>query len=200
MQGKFIVFEGPDGSGQSTQARFLKDYLERKGYSVLLTKEPTTESEAGKKIAEVLKGKAIADPAELQELFVEDRNAHLENTILPALAKGKIVISDRYFFSTIAFGSLECDKEWLIQINKEFPLPDVAFILEVSPEVCVKRINKRGKGVQFFEKAEKLRRVLEAYKELPSRFPNVHMVNGEQSIRGVFRIICERTDRLLSQQ
>lgn len=199
MKGIFIVFEGPDGSGQSTQAGLLRDYLEGKGYRVLLTKEPTKESEAGKRIAEVLKGKATADPTELQKLFIEDRSAHLENTILPALAKGNIVISDRYFFSTIAFGSLECDKERLIQINKEFPLPDVAFILEVSPEVCMKRINKRGKGVQLFEKAEKLRKVLETYKELPSRFPNMHVVNGEEPIEDVFRIIRERIDRLLSQ-
>jgi len=96
-KGKFIVFEGLDGSGQSTQAGLLKDFLLEKGYEVILTKEPTIESEAGRKIRKVLDKKLNLSPKELQELFAQDRKEHLENIIIPALKQGKMVISDRYF-------------------------------------------------------------------------------------------------------
>ena len=88
--GKFIVIEGLDGSGQSTQAELLKNFLLKEGHKVVLTKEPTQDSEAGKKIKEVL-GEAIKLESQLlQELFVEDRKEHLQNLIIPALKEGKM--------------------------------------------------------------------------------------------------------------
>lgn len=97
-KGKFIVFEGLDGSGQSTQSGLLRDFLIKKGYKVLLTKEPTLNSKFGKKIKRVLNKKERVSAKKLQELFTQDRKEHLEKTIIPALKKGEIVISDRYFF------------------------------------------------------------------------------------------------------
>lgn len=196
MAGKFIVFEGPDGSGQTTQANLLKKHLEEKGDSVVLTKEPTLDSDAGQRIHEVLEGAVQMQPEALQEFFVEDRREHLENVILPALREGKTVISDRYFFSTFAYGSLDCDMEWLIKINSEFPVPDITFILDVRPEVCIERIQKRGEGTKFFEKLEKLRKVVAAYKTFPERFAHVHLVNGEQPVEKVFEDIKEKLEAL----
>jgi dTMP kinase len=103
--GKFIVFEGLDGSGQSTQANLLKSFLTEKGLAVVLTKEPTKVSSVSQKIREVLDEKRKITPKELQELFVQDRREHLADLVIPALKENKIVISDRYFFSTFAFGS-----------------------------------------------------------------------------------------------
>lgn len=186
-RGKFIVIEGLDGSGQSTQAELLRDFLIKEGYEVILTKEPTRDSEAGKKIKEILDGKIKIEPQKLQELFVQDRNEHLEKLVIPALKEEKMVISDRYFFSTFAYGVADgLDLDWLIKINNDFLLPDLIFILKVSPEVCIQRIEKRGEGIKLFEKKEKLEKVWKTYEILPSRFKNVYMINGEKTVKEVF--------------
>lgn len=189
MKGKFIVFEGLDGSGQTTQAKLLAEYLLRLGKRVVLTKEPTLDSEAGRRIRKILDNKEKVSPKELQELFVEDRRAHVKNLIIPALNEGKIVISDRYFFSTIAYGALDLDTEWLIDLNKDFPFPDIVFLLKVRPEICLERIKSRGQGFKLFEELEKLKKIWETYKILPQRFNNVYMIDGEQTIPKVHKDI-----------
>ncbi|MDO8574557.1 MAG: dTMP kinase [bacterium] len=195
--GKFIVFEGPDGAGQSTQTELLKKYLENRGYQVVLTKEPTKASEASQKISDILNHRGTATPEEFQQLFVDDRREHLEKLILPSFSEGKIVISDRYFFSSLAFGSLNCDLEWLISINREFPVPDATFILDVSPEVCIQRIIARGRPVQFFENLEKLGKVMENYKKIIPIFPNIYLINGERSIEIIHQEIVELVSKIL---
>ncbi len=194
--GKFIVFEGLDGSGQSTQTGLLKDFLIRQGYSVILTKEPTLNSAAGKKIREVLDKKIKLKPEELQKLFAQDRKEHFKKEIIPALKKGKIVISDRYFFSSFAFGSIQgLDLNWLIELNKQFLTPDLIFILKVRPEICIKRIKKRGKPETFFETKEKLQKVWQNYKKFPDYFKemDIRIINGEKTIEKIFKIIKKIT-------
>ena len=189
-KGKFIIFEGLDGSGQSTQAGLLRDFLIKKGYKVVLTKEPTFSSKAGKKIRQVLDKKEKISAKELQELFAKDRKEHLEKLIIPALKEGKIVISDRYFFSSFAYGKASgLDLEWLIKINNEFLLPDITFLLKVSPQICLERIKKRNRERTLFEEKEKLEKVWKIYEILPTRFKNVYMVDGEKSIKEVFEEI-----------
>ena len=185
--GKFVVFEGLDGSGQTTQAGLLKEYLEQQRFKVLITKEPTLNSLAGKKIQRILGEKDNVSPAELQKLFVEDRKEHLENEILPALKRGEIVICDRYFFSTFAFGVASgLDLEWLIELNKEFLLPDLTFILKAKPEICLQRIAKRGIAKTLFEKKEKMEKVWQVYEILLQRFENLFLIDAEQPIEQVF--------------
>ncbi len=196
--GKFIVFEGLDGSGQSTQSGLLKDFLIENGYNVVLTKEPTLDSEAGRKIRKVLDKELEISSKGLQELFAQDRREHLEKIIIPALKRGSIVISDRYFFSTFAFGaSAGVDLEWLIKINNQFLYPNITFLLKVSPEICVDRIIKRGTKTTLFEKVEKLKNVWQTYKILPERFDNIYVIDGEKSIKGVFEQVEEVISRRL---
>jgi len=189
--GKFIVFEGLDGSGQSTQAGLLRDYLARKDYQVVLTKEPTKNSEAGQKIRQILDKRITGvRPRQLQKLFAEDRKEHLEKVIIPALKEGKIVISDRYFFSSLAYGtSSGVDLDWLIKINNQFLLPDLTIILRVAPEICLQRIEKRGNKKTLFEEKEKLTKVWQIYQLLPKRFENVYIIDGERSIEEIFKEI-----------
>lgn len=190
--GKFIVFEGLDGSGQSTQAELLKNFLIEKGIDAILTKEPTKDSEAGKKIAKILAEKIKSEPTKLQELFAEDRKEHLEKLIIPNLKEGKFIISDRYAFSSFAFGASDgLDLDWLIKINEEFLLPDLTFLIKVSPEICVGRIEKRGEPKKLFEKKEKLEKVWQAYTILPSKFPNILLIDGEKTIEEVFSQVKE---------
>lgn len=193
--GKFIVFEGLDGSGQSTQADLLRDFLIKKGFDVILTKEPTKDSRASREIRKTLDEKIKIEPSKLQELFTEDRKEHLEKLIIPALKSNKMVISDRYFFSTFAFGvSDELDLEWLIKINDKFLVPDLAIILKVSPENCVERIKERGNATTLFEKKEKLKKVWETYQTLPNRIKNTYIIDGEKSIKEVFKLVKQLVD------
>ena len=185
--GKFIVFEGLDGSGQTTQSRLLKDYLLQRGYKVVLTKEPTKTSKVSSKIQKFLAQKEKTLSKKLQELFAKDRKEHLKKVIIPALKKGKIVISDRYFFSSFAYGKASgVAFKYLFQINKNFLMPDLTFILKVPPKICLKRIIKREKEITLFEKKEKLDKVWETYKIMPERFENVYIINGEKPKEEVF--------------
>lgn len=186
-QGKFIVFEGLDGSGHSTQAELLKNFLIKKGYKVVLTKEPTLISAAGKKIYFILNKKEKTTAQKLQDLFVKDRKEHLKKVIIPALKKGKIVISDRYFFSTIAYGSAEgLSFENLVKKNNNFLMPDLTFILKVRPKICINRIEKRKTKKTIFEKEEKLKKVWQYYKIFPKKFENIKIIEGEKPINEVF--------------
>jgi dTMP kinase len=185
--GKFIVFEGLDGSGQSTQANLLKDFLIKQGFLVVLTKEPTLDSVAGKEIRKILDKKTQVRPVQLQKLFAQDRKEHLEKIIIPALKKGEIVISDRYFFSSFAYGSASgVSLQGLFKLNKDFLVPDLTFLLKVSPKICLERIKKRGDKRTLFEEKRKLTKVWQVYKLLPKKFKNVNIINGEKSIKEVF--------------
>jgi dTMP kinase len=184
--GKFIVFEGLDGSGQSTQAALLRDYLTDNGLAVVLTKEPTKESQASREIRETLDKKIKITPQALQELFVQDRREHLDNLVIPALKEGKVVISDRYFFSTFAYGVANgLDLEWLMKINDDFLIPDMTFISKTSPETCVRRIEKRGISKTLFEELKKLTNVWQTYEILPQRIANTYLIDGEKTINEV---------------
>lgn len=151
--GKFIVFEGLDGSGQSTQANLLRDFFIKNGFQVFLTKEPTLSSKAGKKIRKILDEKEKISPKKLQELFAQDRKEHLKKSIIPALKRGKIAISDRYFFSSFAYGRADgLNLDWLMKKNNRFLLPDLTFILKVRPLICVRRIEKEERGKHSLRK------------------------------------------------
>jgi len=195
--GKFIVFEGPDGSGQTTQAALLEKYVSGLGKKVVLTKEPTLDSKAGLEIKDILNHEKETTPVELQKLFAEDRKEHLEKVIIPALKEGSVVISDRYFFSTFAFGSLGADLEWLISINDNFLLPDATLVLVVKPETSIERIARRGIKTTLFEKLESLRKVVENYKNLGNRFENMIFIDGERTIDEIHKEISEKIAGIL---
>lgn len=197
--GKFIVFEGLDGSGQTTQVRLLKDFLESKGYNVITTKEPTSDSEAGRKIRQILDEKEKINPDDLQKLFAKDRQKHLDHLIIPLLKEGKIVISDRYFFSSFAYGVSEgLSLDWLIELNNDFFIPDLTFILKVRAEVSISRIEKRGEPKTLFEKQEKLAKVWENYQIMPERFKKCFLIDGEKSIEEVFEEIKKQCNNILT--
>src|SRR3989338_9485445 len=192
----FIVMEGLDGSGDSTQAVLLEKYFEDRKRKVLLTKEPYIESKSGKKIRKVLEKKIKMGLKDLQDLFMENRKEHLKKLIIPSLKKGIIVICDRYYFSTFAFGAASgVDLEYLIDKNKKFLHPDTTFILDVDPRIAIRRIEKRGKAKELFEKAEKLTKVRNFYKTFSKRFKNVYTINGEKSINEVFKQIKRRLEK-----
>lgn len=159
--GKFIVFEGIDGSGKTTQARLLIGKLGLLGHSIIFTHEPYKNVD--------LKYMEDLEPEERQKLFIEDRREHLEEIILTALELGKVVICDRYFLSSLAYGiSEDISMENLIAMHEEilgdkFILPDQIFVLDVPEEEAMTRLIAKKLPLGHFEKSEKLKKIREAY-------------------------------------
>lgn len=199
-RGLFIVFEGPDGSGQSTQANLLANWFEKKGQMVFVTKEPTN-SIVGGIIRTVLKKEWKIHPKTLALLFVTDRSHHVHTEIKPLTKKGVIVISDRYILSTLAFESDDVDIEWLKQINSPFPKPDLTFILNVPGRICFKRIGESRFGFQFFENVEGLEFVRRKYLELKDVFPNTHVIKGyERTPKEIHEEIIEIVEKFCKEK
>jgi len=195
--GKFIVFDSLDGSGQSTQAKLLAEALKKVGKKTHITKEPTSYLIGG-----LIKSQLTHDWRSsqvcLQLLFCADRAYHLEKEIVPLLKRGINVISDRYFFSTLAYGNLEIkDLDWLIKINEKFLLPDITFFLKVSPKVCLQRIKKDRFEVTLFEKEKILKKVWQNYEKLVKKFPNIFVIDGERSIEKIAKEIKKITFKKL---
>jgi dTMP kinase len=196
--GKFIVVEGLDGSGKNAQIDLLINFLKENGKEVIVTKEPTTESEAGRKVKQALRKEITIEPLELQGLYVQDRKEHLENKVIPALKEGKFVVSSRYAFSTFAYGHSDgLNVDLLVKMNDNFLLPDLTLIIDVSPESCMERIEGRGEPKELFEKLEKLTKVNEIYKKIPEMFENVAIINGERPIPQVFEDVKKAVNKLL---
>ena len=196
MKGKFVVFEGLDGSGLSTQAMMLKEYLLKKGRKTILTKEQT-DNFLGGMIKSSLKGHIKTSPLTLQLMFIADRSHHLDSEVEPALKEGKIVISDRYLFSTLAFGSLDVDPEFLKFANSKFRKPDLTFIIDCKPETCVGRISRERFHIEMFEEKRKLEKVRENYMSLKDYFPNVYIIDGNRNKQEVFEDIKKIVDKLI---
>lgn len=188
--GKFVVVEGLDGAGKSAQVDLLANYLKQCGKEVIATKEPTIDSEAGKKIKQAIGGRIVIEPLELQKLFIQDRRQHLENQIIPALKEDKFVVSSRYVLSTLVYGKADdLDIDLLLKRNDNFISPDLTIIVDAAPELCIDRIEKSRPERELFEKQGKLAKVREFYKNVADRFENVFIVNGELPVSEVFENI-----------
>lgn len=151
----FIVIEGIDGSGQDTQAELLKAWVKKKGHQVVwLTREPT-DSEVGQQIRAILRGeKASPGSAELQGLMAQDRFCH-QAEILTRLQQGAVVISVRYYYSTLAYGGADgLNVRELWRQNQDFRRPDLAIYLDLDPKSAMERIEKRGAKIELFEQEE----------------------------------------------
>lgn len=138
----FIVLEGVDGCGKSTQAKLLADWLKEKGDDVHLTAEPSA-SRIGQFVREILSSEVELEPDALALLFTADRIHHLADDVEPALLQDKIVVSERYYYSTIAYQHTQgVDWDWLVNLN-DFRRPDVAVLLDVPPEKAADKIREK---------------------------------------------------------
>lgn len=148
--GFLIALEGVDGSGKSTQAEMLAGSLKKDGHRVVLTREPT-HGPAGQKLQAYLLGPSRhLTPAEELELFMEDRREHVAQIIKPALERGEVVITDRYYYSSVAYqGALGLDPNDILAANEAFaPVPDLVLILELPVTEALARLAKKGKGAR----------------------------------------------------
>jgi len=181
--GLFIDIEGLDGSGATTQVRLLTLKFREHGVSAFDTKEPTSNIIGGL-IRGILKGDHTMIPMDaFQFLFVADRRHHLQGEITPILKNKHLLITDRYLWSSVAFGSIDLDKKWLLSLHKYCYIPDITFFLKVRPRVCLKRKKLDKFALEFFEKEKQLKEIWKTYKWLGQQFPRyIITIDGEQPI------------------
>ncbi len=161
--GLFLVLEGIDGAGTTTQARLLAEWLESLGHKVTLTAEPTTRP-VGALIRQILQGKlGEADETTMAFLFAADRADHMRSVILPALAAGRTVVSDRHYLSSVAYQSLGVEMAWVESLNSRFRRPDLTFFLDIDPAIGLARKQRQGNATERYEKVALLERVRANY-------------------------------------
>ncbi len=188
-RGSFIVLEGLDGSGTTTQAGHLCALLERHGHMTTRTFEPS-KGPIGQLIRQALEHRLLAEgsaaphvlgwPA-LALLFAADRMDHLENTVLPALAGGHVVVSDRYRLSSFIYQSLTANSEaealdWVTSLNARSLAPDLTVVLQISAAAAEMRRESRGGKRELFEVSEFQARLAEAYGTAERFAPGDHVV------------------------
>lgn len=167
-KGKFIVFEGIDGSGKTTQAKLLAELLKKNGHKVYLTAEPTSLP-TGRALREALSGKVRKSECEMALMFVEDRIAHNKNSaegIEALLNSGVTVICDRYYYSTLAYQGQSTDYEWVKAMNLLCPdirKPDLCVYIDLLPEQSLDRIRRGRQALEVYENAEILAKVREQF-------------------------------------
>ena len=159
-QGRFIVFEGIDGCGKSTQIAMLRRALTAMGRTVTQTAEPT-DKDTGKMLREALAGRVERTPCEMAALFTLDRIVHnmAADGIEKTLASGADVLSDRYYYSSLAYQGSLCDYGWVKAMNVGCPAirrPDLCIFLDIPPKEALQRIGKRGEAKEIYEKEETL--------------------------------------------
>ncbi len=196
MRQNFIAFEGLDGSGLTTQATLLRNYFISRGKEAVLTKEPT-DGLIGGLIKACLRKEWRTSPSVLQALFAADRAHHLETEIEPSLKKGKIVICDRYVLSTLAYGTLDVPLKYLAQLNDNFRKPNMTFVIDTQPKICMERIKKARPHLELFEDEARLLQIRKNYQNLRSHFPETYVIDGNRNVEDVFadvqRIIVKKS-------
>jgi dTMP kinase len=189
-----IVIEGLDGAGTTTQARRLAAHL---GDRAHVTREPS-DGPIGKLIREMLSGgHAIADASITQGtfglLFAADRLDHLQREVEPALAAGKLVISDRWYHSSLAYQGTGADRDWITQLNSRARRPELTIFLQVRPEVAAARRAAAKRSEELFEAIEMQRAVEAGYRatisELGAAGERIEILDGELSEDQVFALI-----------
>jgi len=179
----FIVLEGLDGSGTTTQLELLESRFKDGGKSGFFTCEPTA-GKIGRIIREILTGTMEADPFTLAYLFAADRNHHLTDRadgILFHLDRGETAVTDRYFFSSLAYQSLGCGYDFVRRLNESFPLPEHCIFIDVPVDLCQERISARN-GREIFDHEQTQEKILSLYMraldDFGSKGMKIHIIDG----------------------
>ena len=207
MEGKFIVIEGLDGSGKTTQIRLLTARLKAMGRSVAETAEPTNATTGGL-IRDALSGFTPRTGTEIAALFMADRVAHNVNPvngINVMLAQGRDVICDRYYYSSLAYQGVVSDPDWVFHINVDCPeirKPDLCVFLDLDDEACIRRMERGRSYREIYENENTLiavrKRYFDAFRRLEGR-DDIRIVNAdrtpEEVAEDIFAAVKETLDR-----
>lgn len=177
----FIVFEGIDGAGTSTQ---IKRLVQSNPEKYIATAEPTS-GPTGKFLRQMLAGDFHVDEKTNAYLFAADRCEHIfgKGGVKELCDSGKTVVSDRYFFSSLAYQSVSCGLELPMLLNSPFPLPEYLFFFDINPEVSLARVNARNEKKEIYENIEAQKKIAALYEKV------VSMYETDASLRGEMKII-----------
>lgn len=181
---KFIVFEGIDGSGKTTQINLLHKALAERNIPVHITKEPTDEP-MGKLLRQYLMGKEKTDLKAVAALFAADRLDHItaKGGIRDNLNKSNVVLCDRYYLSSYAYQSVDCPLDWIMALNSEaenMARPDLHIFLDVPAEQSMSRVESRGE-TEIFEKLERQQQIRKNFFDLFEKLgdrENIAVIDG----------------------
>lgn len=200
----FIVFEGIDGAGTTTQLKKLENAFE--GREVFITAEPSP-NETGLFLRRLLKGEFQADPRTASYLFAADRCEHVwgKGGIVEATESGKIVVSDRYIFSSLAYQGASIGEELPSLLNSPFPLPELLFYFKINPEVSLKRVQSRGGALEIYEKAEYQKKTAERFEKIISEYDKTEkgrgmkivVIDAEKTPEEIHEIIKTEIEKIL---
>jgi dTMP kinase len=192
-RGKFIAFEGIDGSGKSTQILLLQRKLQEAGIPVYLTREPT-DGPYGSMLHTIMIGRLDACEETIAAMYVADRMDHIKNErngILKKLEEGMTVITDRYYFSSYAYQGAHISMDWTIQANSlcaNALKPDLNVYLDISPETSFQRISQNRTDFEIYEKLDNLKNTREKYMEAFEKLKDeekIAIVSADQSLEQV---------------
>lgn len=178
----FVVFEGIDGAGTSTQIARLKAKFGEERFA--FSAEPT-KRETGRFLRRVLSGEVSATAMTQAFLFAADRAEHIfgSDGVIAHTSAGKAEVSDRYFFSSIAYQGLGGDEDFVRATNSGFPLPELLFFFDISAEVAMKRIDARGEAKEIFEKRDALEKIAARYRRIIADYEkSAEAASGEMKI------------------
>ncbi len=198
----FIVIEGIDGSGKTTQCRLLAEYLRSRNIPCRELAEPS-ETQTGMKIRQILAGDSAPSAEQQLEMFLEDRKADTEENILPSLKNGQTVVMDRYWFSSCAYqGAAGLDPEAVLAENRRrgFPEPDRTYLINISPETAMERISERNSSRDVFEKKEFLEKAGNIFMRLMKGDPSCTVISGEQDIEKIHADIAADLEKYINRQ
>lgn len=196
-KGRFIVFEGIDGSGKSTQIQLLQKRLEEMGIPVYLTREPT-DGPYGSMLHNIMTGRLEACQETIAAMYVADRMDHIKNSyngMLKKLEEGFTVISDRYYFSSYAYQGAHLPLDYVIMANSvcaEVLRPDLHLFLDLEPEVSFARISKNRTDFEIYEKLDNLKNTRDKYYEAFEKLKDseqVAVIDADQSVESLSEAI-----------
>jgi len=195
-KGLLIVFEGIDGSGKTTQAKTLLRRLRARGIAAVFFREPTS-GRWGREIRRKALRRDSLTPGEELELFVKDRREDVARNLGPALADGKVVVLDRYYFSTIAYqGAKGLEPARIRRMNETFaPKPDLVFILDVEAGTGLSRIGDRKRKEELFEREDYLDKVRELFKGFRGR--KIIHIDGREDRKTTSAVILKKVLQVL---
>lgn len=191
--GKFIVIEGADGAGTTTQSEKLAEQLDNS----YLTAEPSS-NDIGQKITEMISEGGYS-PEAVALTFTADRLTHLEEEVIPKLKEGRIVVCDRYYHSSFIYQSIQgADRQWIKSMNRDAIKPDLTIIMDISADEGLERIDSRGGAESIFEELSFQEKVVAGYRDLSQDLnEEVVLVDATQSIQNVFQDTKEKIDSKL---
>lgn len=200
----FIVFEGIDGSGTTTQLHRLAAMMERNNLNHMVTAEPTSRPE-GALIRRILHGDIEAEPGTVAYLFAADRYQHLHGMegILGAAARGIIVLCDRYALSSLAYQGITCGKELPGLLNSGFPAPGLTLFFKIDPEIAMSRVKSRSQ-LEIYEILHIQKLVSASYEEVVAsariRGWNIAIIDAEKPIDNVTEQILSAMEKHLGRK